>query len=481
MDIICEKYTILKCLHQTDANIVYLTEHMGLQTKRIVKKMKKENNFQLPEIEILKRLSHPNIPKIIDVLEDDEFVYLIREYAQGKNLEEWMAEKNSFGEEQLIHIASQLADVLSYLHEGFDRPIIYRDLKPENIILDTNGYLTLIDFGIARYANPERTQDTNFLGTKAYAAPEQFGAFRSDEKSDIYAFGMTLYYLLSHHQITSLPYQRKEMRAWLKVYSEDLVKLIYECSEPKREKRPQSFAEIKERLSVLGMKREMKPQLPDHAALYLGIRPGAGTSFVTYAHAFAAAQSGQRVAILDWSERQQITKLSLVAEEAEIKKHSFGIDKMEIYPLNKNQSSPANWQDYDWIFIDGGVLTSEKRKRFAEYRQNIWLVCSGASWDMVDLDDMMFNEQLIEWRFLLNLAEDGLLEKLQQDYPETEFVLFPYQQSLYSYAAGQNKNKVEIVKDSWFNKMKEYAVTAAYNKKVKDRSGLKEMDRDIRT
>lgn len=465
MDIICEKYTILKCLHQTEANVIYLTEHMGLQTKRIVKKMRKENNFQLPEIEILKQLSHPNIPQIIDVLEDDEFVYLIREYAQGKNLEEWMAEKNGFGEDLLIRIAGQLADVLSYLHEGLDRPIIYRDLKPENIILDANGYLALIDFGIARYADPERTQDTNFLGTKAYAAPEQFGVFRSDEKSDIYAFGMTLYYLLSHHQITSLPYQRKEMSSWLKEYSEDLVKLIYECSEPKREKRPQSFAEIKERLSELGLKRERKPQLPDHASLYLGIRPGAGTSFVTYAHAFAAAQNGQKVAILDWSERQQIIKLSLVAEEVEIKKHCFQLDQMEIFPLNKNQSGPANWQDYDRIFIDGGVLTSEKRKQFAEQQRNIWLVCSGAAWDMADFDDMMFNEQLIEYRFLLNLAEDDLLERLQRDYPETEFALFPYQKSLHSYA-GQNPNKTEIVKDSWFDKTKKYLVSAAHKKKM---------------
>lgn len=427
--VICEKYHVLECLHQTETNTVYLTEHESLKTKRIIKQMKKQENFQILEIEILKKFSHSNIPKIIDVAEDSEYIFLIREYAEGKNLEEWLSEKEAFDEKELLNIAEQLADVLHYLHKGFEYPIIYRDLKPENIILDEQGRLYLIDFGIARCAVPQRQKDTLFLGTKAYAAPEQFGVFRSDEKSDIYAYGMTLYYLISRHKLTSPPYKRLEPEKWQGNYSRELIDIVYACGDPHREKRPDSFSEIREQLKKLREEEKKAGEIPPNAVVYLGLRRGAGTSYVTYAHAIRLVGQGHKTALLDWSESRQISKLIYVLPGVEVKKHSFELAGLEIFPGAREGSLPIDWKEYDQILVDYGLLTAEKRKALLPYKSQLRFVCSAAPWDIVDLDEMMFNERLIDGRFILNLAEPSFLEEMQREYPETEFELFPYRKS----------------------------------------------------
>ena len=451
--VICGKYLILECLHQTENNTVYLTENQTLHTKRIIKQMKKQENFQLAEVEILKRLSHANIPKIIDVLEDEDYVFLIREYAEGKNLEEWAATKEKIEEVELLGVAEQLAEVLRYLHEGLENPIIYRDLKPENIILDQNQKLFLIDFGIARYATPERKKDTLFLGTKAYAAPEQFGVLCSDEKSDIYAYGMTLYYLLSRHKISDPPYKRLEPGNWSKLYAEDLIELIYRCGEPQREKRPDSFGEISRQLEQLRQKGERPVVLPGQAEVYLGVRRGAGTSFVVCAHALRAAAQGEKTALLDWSESQQIAKLVYNSPEAEVKKDSFMIGGLEIFPMNKEKILPGKWQEYDRIFIDYGLLTTEKRKALETFKEQLRFVSAGAAWDMVDLDEAIFDEKLIDSYFILNLAEERRVDELRREYPETRFERFPYQTSVQALAEAKPEVK-QPVGEVTFDKIK---------------------------
>ena len=90
----------------------------------------------------------------------------------------------------------QVADVLAYLHSQ-EPPIIFRDLKPANIMLQPNGNVRLIDFGIARRFTPGASKDTMLLGSVGYSPPEQFGRHQTDIRSDIYAFGATLHHLLT--------------------------------------------------------------------------------------------------------------------------------------------------------------------------------------------------------------------------------------------------------------------------------------------
>lgn len=430
--IIGDKYNILECLYRSANNQVYLVQHNVLGNKRVVKQMKKEGNFQLAEVEILKRLSHPNIPTIIDVLEDEENIYMVRDFAAGNNLEEILLERKSFSEEELRQIAMQLADVLHYLHTGCDVPVIYRDLKPENIILDSQNRLYLIDFGIARFSETTKQTDTVFLGTKAYAAPEQFGFLKSDEKTDIYAYGMTLYYLLGKHKITDYPYKRLEAKTWLKDYTEDLVQLIYECSEPQREKRPEDFGEIKKRLAVYQSSASSKLIFPNNTKIYMGIRRGVGTSYITYANALAAQRQGQKVAILDWSEGRQIEKMGYFSTKVEMKKHSFTLEGVEVFPLKHRKSLPVNIHEFDAVFVDYGVFNRDKKNELKDRRENIWLVSAGAEWDIGELDEIIFEENLMEYQFILNLAEQEIFQTLLEDYPQIAWTDFPYRKEIWT-------------------------------------------------
>lgn len=149
------------------------------------------------EAELLARLNHPNLPKAQTPFEQNKRWYFVMEYVEGENLLERMNARGAvFSETEVLEIAKQLCDVLEYLHTQTP-PIIFRDLKPANIMLELNGRLKLIDFGIARFFKQGKTSDTINMGSPDYAALEQFGSGQTDARSDIHAFGATLYHLLT--------------------------------------------------------------------------------------------------------------------------------------------------------------------------------------------------------------------------------------------------------------------------------------------
>ncbi len=152
------------------------------------------NDYFKREADTLAQLRHPGIPQIIDRFDDHNRHYLVMEYVEGRNLEEELARNNGpLNEGLVIDVARQLCEVLSYLHSR-NPPIIYRDLKPSNVMLTPAGRVVLIDFGIARLFRQAR-KGTN-IGTLGFAPPEQYQGML-DPRSDIYALGATLHYLLT--------------------------------------------------------------------------------------------------------------------------------------------------------------------------------------------------------------------------------------------------------------------------------------------
>ena len=113
------------------------------------------------------------------------------------SLDKELEEHTKFSEEMVVEWAKTLCDVYIYLHEHKPNPIIYRDMKPSNLMKTPEGTVKLIDFGIAREYKVDAKSDTLLLGTKGYAAPEQEGLAQTDERSDIYSLGVTLYHLLT--------------------------------------------------------------------------------------------------------------------------------------------------------------------------------------------------------------------------------------------------------------------------------------------
>lgn len=142
----------------------------------------------------LQKISHKNIPQIIDVSLTDCTV-VIEEYIYGTTLRELMEQHYKFTHKQINSIANQLVSAMAELHK---HSIIHRDIKPDNIIMDNHGQIWLIDYDIARIYSNEIRKDTTVLGTVGYAPVEQFGMLPTDYKTDIYAFGATISQLLEY-------------------------------------------------------------------------------------------------------------------------------------------------------------------------------------------------------------------------------------------------------------------------------------------
>ncbi|MDQ2715494.1 MAG: protein kinase [Chloroflexota bacterium] len=160
------------------------------------------------EANLLVPLSHPNLPNVSDFFEEDGKAYLAMEFINGRSLEKVQEDAGGTVDERTaMGWALQLCNVLNYLHTR-PQPIIFRDMKPSNVILDQDGQIKLIDFGIARIFKALVTKDTTLLGSQGYAPLEQYGRGQSDARSDIYALGATLYDLLAGQLPADAPMRR---------------------------------------------------------------------------------------------------------------------------------------------------------------------------------------------------------------------------------------------------------------------------------
>jgi eukaryotic-like serine/threonine-protein kinase len=148
------------------------------------------------------RLSHPNIVGVFDAGEDEldgrEVSYIVMEYVPGGDFEDLIHRNGSIPETMLLRIGADAASGLAHAHE---RGIVHRDLKPQNILLDERGSPKLVDFGIARALDgTSHDRADSYLGTAAYASPEQLRGEMATPKSDVYSFGATLYHAVVGEQ-----------------------------------------------------------------------------------------------------------------------------------------------------------------------------------------------------------------------------------------------------------------------------------------
>lgn len=136
------------------------------------------------------------IAEIFEVIEDDNNLIIIEEYVKGRTLQRKYEEEGALTIEEAADYMLQLSFALSEMHK-MTPPVIHRDVKPENVMLTSSGQLKLIDFNAAKNENKEQNTDTHMLGTRNFAAPEQYGFGRSDIRTDIYGVGSTMNYMLT--------------------------------------------------------------------------------------------------------------------------------------------------------------------------------------------------------------------------------------------------------------------------------------------
>lgn len=241
------RYKTLDLIGKGGMSKVYLAESTTLGTKWAIKAVDKKLNAQfdlLAEPNILKKLNHPALPRIIDIEEDETNIYIIEDYIDGRSLDRRLKTEKRFDEETVINWSKQLCDVLIYLHNQKPNPIIYRDMKPANIIVTKENRVKLIDFGIAREFKIENDSDTTYMGTRGYAAPEQYGSSQTDQRTDIYSLGVTMYHLITGKSPNEPPYEFKKIREIDPNFSEGMEYIINKCIQNDPTKRYQSMEEL---------------------------------------------------------------------------------------------------------------------------------------------------------------------------------------------------------------------------------------------
>lgn len=251
--IIQNKYEILKLVGKGGMSKVYLAMDQNLNKQWAVKEIEKNNNLPngnvliqsaLAEANMIKKLDHPLLPRIVDIIDSENAIYIIMDYIEGQSLGKVLDSQGAQAQDLVIRWMIDLCQVLDYLHTQ-NPPIIYRDMKPANIMLQPNGNIKLIDFGIAREYKAENMSDTVSLGTKGYAAPEQFGGKgQTDPRTDIYSLGVTMYHLLTGHNPCEPPYEIYPIRHWKPQLSAGLESIIVKCTQSNPADRYQSCVEL---------------------------------------------------------------------------------------------------------------------------------------------------------------------------------------------------------------------------------------------
>lgn len=262
-----DKYTMIKPLGQGGEGSVFLARDEHLQRYVAIKRVCKPNRHSedirkkdrvrdggqgLCEADHLRQLRHPMLPVLYDLFEDGQGVYyLVMEYIQGMTLEEYIVRNGFVKEKQACRWGEQMSDILEYLHTR-KPPVIYRDLKPQNVIVCPDRNLRLVDFGAAYRKNFGAADESRMAFTPGYSAPEQFygngKSVRADERSDIYALGMMLYYMVTGADVSKPPYTSLSVWEYQPFLGDAIEKIIRRCIKEEPAERYQLVEEVRKDL-----------------------------------------------------------------------------------------------------------------------------------------------------------------------------------------------------------------------------------------
>lgn len=249
-DILENKYRIIELIGRGGMSKVWRARdtNKSLSREWAVKEISKTSDVYkktvnekkaLHEIEIMKSLDHPALPRIVDVIDGPTSLCVVMDYIQGITLQNVLDEYGVQKEEAVVSWMLEVCDILTYLHSR-KPPIVYRDIKPSNLMLNSDGHIKIIDFGIAR---ENIGDDTMALGSEGYASPEHFTG-NTDERSDIYTVGSTAYALLTGKNQKMAPYYIEPIRKIDPSLSQGLEKVIQKATRKDPAERYQTAAAL---------------------------------------------------------------------------------------------------------------------------------------------------------------------------------------------------------------------------------------------
>ncbi len=199
--IIAEQFSFVKALRKTDNKSAVVLRHKNMGTEIVVR----EFCGDISVYELLKSISHPNLPKVYSAEKCDGRCKIVEEYINGVTVADVLA-SGLYTSQGAVQVIKELCSALGALHS---LNIIHRDVKPENVMVDTSGAVKLIDFDAARIFKAYQPQDTAFIGTAGFAAPEQYGISQTDARSDIFSLGIMLNVMLTGEHPSKQLYKGK--------------------------------------------------------------------------------------------------------------------------------------------------------------------------------------------------------------------------------------------------------------------------------
>lgn len=262
-----DRYFITSLIQEGGMSYVYLAEDT-INKKQVAVKIMKDETFSDPlniarfqrEARACASLRHSNIVEIYDIDDYKGKPYIIMEYVESKSLKDLLVTRGVFSQLEACDIIYQLADALMHAHE---HGVIHRDIKPQNVMMQYDGGVKLLDFGIATITDaPNITQKDMVVGSVHYMAPEVLKGKGSSPRSDIYALGITFFELLTGKQpftdntpVNIAMRQIEEPLPSIKNFRSDInpkiEKIINKACQKKPENRYQSMKALKHDLQSL--------------------------------------------------------------------------------------------------------------------------------------------------------------------------------------------------------------------------------------
>jgi serine/threonine-protein kinase len=211
---------------------------------------------------ILSRLTHPSLPKVTDYFSLGGSHYIVMEYVHGRTLEQMLGARrgNPVDERLALSWALQICRAMQFLSVQKPRPVVFRDLKPSNIMIDRNGRVKLIDFGIARFFKEDKAGDTYVYGTPGYAAPEQYGTGQTDVRSDIFSLGATLHHCLTGRDPSAHPLDFPDPLLLNPALNKGTAKIIRKALAPDAQRRYRSALAMKQAIQSVLLNLETLPK-----------------------------------------------------------------------------------------------------------------------------------------------------------------------------------------------------------------------------
>lgn len=386
------KYQVCRVLGRGRSGTVYLARHRDLEEYRAIKRVSKacEDHGEFRrEALILKSIRHPGIPIVYDLEEDEQYSYLIEEFLEGDSLYALVSDMGHFSKAMTVLYGIQICHLVSILHSARPNPILYLDLQPKNLLV-CHGTVKLIDFDHSVHLN-EAEHLTRRYGTVGCAAPEQYSGDILDERTDIYAIGAVLHYMLTGEY-------PGEGQALSKIMGDrSLARIIRTCLQEDKARRYQSADQLCEALEAVWgrilRQRKRKQgnygddQISSLTVAVAGIRQGAGATHTAMGLTAHLRRSGISAMYQEKNDSGAVRQFaSCVGAQAD----RFGIFMIRGIPMlpEYGQSVKLEPHPYRVVVQDWGTGWQAFLQEPAD---GYLLVCGAKPWEWETTRDAVFS------------------------------------------------------------------------------------------